>query len=250
MDLGTPVQEGSTRRCGGPVPVKGAPIFEKPTPSESQERIKLQLACIFCPRNCRFTKRKRKSNPPVHQTFSPHSCMQSSWCMECPACLGKRRRCVSEEKNQQLPEPVRSSHSTLQSLPSTALSQGCRPTNVPDKFGGSDIHKYNQTSSLQENTPPFGGVLSFTYQRTAGGYIASEPPSPSGHGPLPRPVIETPILCKTGTFHFTIQLLEVEKKQRSRLIVLNGQTQFGQDNIQSAFTFEISGAVSAIALKV
>ena len=33
-------------------------------------------------------------------------------------------------------------------------------------------------------------------------YMASEPPSPSGQGPLPRAVVETLILIATGAFHF------------------------------------------------
>ena len=40
--------------------------------------------------------------------------------------------------------------------------------------------------------------------------MASEPPSPSGQGPLPLAVVETPILCMTGTVHFTILLLAAE----------------------------------------
>ena len=37
--------------------------------------------------------------------------------------------------------------------------------------------------------------------------MASEPPSPSGHGPLPLAVVETPSLPTTGTVHFTMLLL-------------------------------------------
>ena len=63
----------------------------------------------------------------------------------------------------------------------------------------------------QESTPPIGGMLTSTCQTSVGDYMASEPPSPSGHGPLPLAVAETPILLTTGTFHFTILLLDVEK---------------------------------------
>ena len=63
----------------------------------------------------------------------------------------------------------------------------------------------------KQGTPPFGGVPSLLCQTLAGGYIASEPPSPSGQGPLPLAVVETPTLCNTGTVHFTILLLDAEK---------------------------------------
>ena len=53
-------------------------------------------------------------------------------------------------------------------------------------------------------------------------YIASEPPSPSGQGPLPRAVLETSSLPKTGAFHFTISLLSVRTNPNG-LFILNGK---------------------------
>ncbi len=64
------------------------------------------------------------------------------------------------------------------------------------------------SSATQENTPPPGGVFNYNIPMLARKlYMASEPPSPSGQGPLPRAVVETSSLPTTGTVHVTILLL-------------------------------------------
>ena len=53
--------------------------------------------------------------------------------------------------------------------------------------------------------------------------MASEPPSPSGQGPLPRAVLVTSSLPKTGALHFIISLLSIRSDNPNGLLILNGK---------------------------
>ena len=74
----------------------------------------------------------------------------------------------------------------------------------------------------KKDTPQKRGVsYHITFEMCDAAYIASEPPSPSGQGPLPRAVEETSSLPTTGTVHFTILLLCIGKPIAT-LFFLNG----------------------------
>lgn len=53
----------------------------------------------------------------------------------------------------------------------------------------------------QKTPPPCGGGANHIRVKR---YVASEPPSPSGQGPLPRAVDRTSILSNTGMLHFIV----------------------------------------------
>ena len=75
--------------------------------------------------------------------------------------------------------------------------------------------------------PPTRGAFLSKMLSDTKSYMASDPPSPSGQGPLPLAVDETSSLPITGTIHFTILLLSVGIPQ-ANLFILDGETIDGQ----------------------